>query len=219
MSTGDPFPCCYLPQPPRLWSRVQNAITFYNDGQTVFNSCPNPMIEKGNILQYKANSSRLTQKQRYSQMAKGCWTNRNTTWATQNTRGYTNPNSCSLKRVNQGPNLAIDLNTGLTTPTRAPVNCTPNNDLLVIADGGNLLCNVQENVCTGEETRTLSQQLCNPTTDSDVPGRMQMLCWNDGRQTWFPRQRYVMTNSGNKWPYSTTSITYVSALHDCDKIR
>ena len=251
---------CYLPQPARAWSRVQNSCSLTtnidNNGlvkipysnQLVPASALGlkmAMLNKGNVLQYKANSSNLTKSQRYSKIAKGQWTNRNTTWATQSTRGYTNPNTTSLKRSGNVVNIAIDPVTGAVIgPTTAPVTCpqpvipvnpvlpsnggggsdvddpqipppvvpTPGSDVfpviipdtpvepIVIQDEGNLICSVQENVCTGETKTTLSQQLCNPTTDSDVPGQIQDLCWNDGTPTWYPRQRYIMTNSDNKWP-------------------
>jgi len=248
---------CYLPQPTRTWSRVQNRCSVINDTNNGLvidpytkQLVPNAvlaeriaMLNKGNILQYKANSSSLTKSQKYSKIAKGQWTNRNTTWATQSSRGYTNPNNSSLKRGGNVVNVAIDPVTGLIIgPTLDPVTCLdtlnpfneglptnensgsnnepevpPNVELsgnddfpsiipdaliqpIVIQDEGNLICSVQENICTGETKYSISQQLCHPTTDSNVPGPIQDLCWNDGTQTWYPRQRYVMTNSGSKWP-------------------
>jgi hypothetical protein len=68
---------------------------------------------------------------------------------------------------------------------------------IVIQDGGNLICSIQENICTGETKRSISQQLCNPTTDSDVPGTIQDLCWNDGTPTWYPRSNYTMNGNGS----------------------
>jgi len=251
---------CYLPQPPRAWSRVQNSCslntTTDNSGLVIDPYTQQlvtsvvlaervAMLNKGNVLQYKANSSNLTKSQVYSKIAKGQWVNRNTTWATQSTRGYTNPNTTSLKRSGNVVNIAVDPKTGaIIGPTLAPPTCpqimnnvypalppnngggsdinepnipppvpsTPGSDTnppiipvspitpIVIQDGGNLICSIQENICTGETKRSLSQKLCNPTTDSDVPGPIQDLCWNDGTQTWYPRQRYIMTNSTNKWP-------------------
>jgi hypothetical protein len=251
---------CYLPQPPRAWSRVQNSCSLITDtdnnglvrdpytGQlvpAVVLAERISMLNKGNVLQYKANSSNLTKAQKYSKIAKGQWVNRNTTWATQSTRGYTNPNTTSLKRSGDVINISIDPITGaIIGPTIEPPTCpqpviTDNEGLpsnggggsdvkepyipppvepspgsnvfpdiipdtpvepIVIQDGGNLICSVQENICTGETKSTVAQQLCHPTTDSDVPGKIQELCWNDGTQTWYPRQRYVMTNSANKWP-------------------
>ena len=250
---------CYLPQPPRAWSRVQNSCSLTTDvdnnglvkdpytGQlvtAVVLADRIAMLSKGNVLQYKANSSNLTKAQRYSKIAKGQWVNRNTTWATQSTRGYTNPNTTSLKRTGNVVNIAIDPITGaIIGPTSAPQTCpTPVNpiynglpsnggggsdvkdpdipppveptpgsntnppiisdtpvDPIVIQDGGVLICTVQENPCTGETKSTVNQK-CYPTTDSDVPGPIQDLCWNDGMQTWYPRSRYFMTNSTNKWP-------------------
>jgi hypothetical protein len=245
---------CYLPNPPRAWSRVQNSCSLsdnFQEGSLV--KLPysgkivpisalyleNAMLNKGNVLQYKKNSSNLTKQQRYSQIAKGQWTNRNTTWATQSTRGYTNPNNQSLERANS---INITL---AGVPTTAPVTCPkfPNiiNNLLplsggggaanpevippppppptessgnmlpdavpetqvepiVIRDLGTLVCSTQENICTGKIIRQLTDNFCYPTTDSDVPGSIIDLCWNDGTPTWYPRQRYIMTNSANKWP-------------------
>ena len=246
---------CYLPIPPRAWSRVQNSCSLFDENTYSGDALvPLPysgrlvpastlyleyaMLNKGNVLQYKKNSSNLTKQQRYAQIAKGKWVNRNTTWATQSTRGYTNPNNQSLQRVG---NINITLD---GQPTLAPVTCpkpfTPVNELLpgtsssgsnpevipppppppttntgtelpptiieppvapiVIPDLGNLVCGTQENVCTGELIRQPTDVICHPTSDSDVPGPIMELCWNDGNPTWYPRQRYVMTNSGNKWP-------------------
>ena len=192
----------YLPQPPRDWSRVQNSCIqlSVSEADTI------AMFNKGNVLQYKANSSNLTKAQKYSKIAKGQWVNRNTTWATQSARGYTNPNTTSLKRTGNVVNVALNPISGaIIGPTLEPLTCPLipiNSKPLVIQDGGVLICSVQENVCTGETKSTISQQLCNPTTDSNVPGQIQDLCWNDGTQTWYPRQRYIMTNSGNKFPYN-----------------
>jgi hypothetical protein len=261
---------CYLPLPPRAWSRVQNTCSlfenFQDDPSTTATAIvpysrktvpastlylEYAMLNKGNVLQYKKNSSSLTKQQRYAQIAKGLWTNRNTTWATQSTRGYTNPNNQSLQRVN---NINITL---AGVPTAAPVTCptpiTPINDTLpfaggggsanpetlppppppptgnsgtvlpntvpeppvspiVIQDLGNLVCGTQQNVCTGEIIRQSTDIICHPTTDSDVPGPIMDLCWNDGTPTWYPRQRYVMSNSGNKWPVNATLLSAVNIL-------
>ena len=260
---------CYLPEPPRAWSRVQNNCSLIIDANNSglvklpYSNKIIPvsslgqelaMLNKGNVLQYKANSSNLTKAQRYSKIAQGQWVNRNTTWATQSTSGFTNPNTTSLKRSGNVVNIAIDPITGaIIGPTTAPPTCPqtiiPNNgglpsnggggsdvddpnipppveptpgsntfpviipdtpvEPIVIQDGGILICSVQENVCTGETKSSLSQQLCNPTTDSDVPGTIQDLCWNDGTPTWYPRSRYIMTNSTNKWPVNATLVSAV----------
>jgi hypothetical protein len=258
---------CYLPIPPRAWSRVQNSCSLFDQntysgdalvtlpysGRQVPASTlylEYAMLNKGNVLQYKKNSSNLTKQQRYAQIAKGQWTNRNTTWATQSTRGYTNPNNQSLQRVNS-VNITLD-----GQPTLAPVTCPkpvtpvyeplpgtsssganpqvippppppptvntgtelppaivePPVEPIVIQDLGNLVCGTQENVCTGEVIRQLVADNCHPTSDSDVPGPIMELCWNDGNPTWYPRQRYVMTNSGNKWPTNATLLSAIRPL-------
>lgn len=252
---------CYLPIPPRDWSRVQSSCSMVvptedtTADQTVISPLthePIPIsrlrdelitLRKGNVLQYKKNSSNLTNLQRYSLIAKGKWTNRNTTWATQS-QSYTNPNTKSLARRNS-VNVIIP---GLV-PTTLPVTCPTNNpapindvlpttntdaqplqpppppvvpvnsgtelpptipealpDPIVIEDGGILICNIQENNCTGEQIVQPANNNCHPTTDSDVPGQIIELCWNNRVQTWYPRERRVMSNSANKWPTNSKAI-------------
>ena len=202
----------YLPVPPRVWSRVQNpcsADTYNPNTDYARAEYDRQMLLKGNILQYKKNSSNLTKKQRYTQIAKGMWTNRTKTWATQSDT-YTNPNMTSLLRVNS--TILDPSNNAFSSPPN-PFGCPTT----TIPDGGNLVCNVVVDPCTQEVIkRTQSQQLCNPTTDSDVPGQIQDLCWNDGTQTWYPRQRYVMPTSGTKWPVGykgfVSAVTFVGPV-------
>lgn len=205
----------YLPIPPRAWSRVENKCT-YDNSQTVnldnSDSIYDPfifyraaLINKGNVLQYKKNSTQLTKKQRYSQIAKGLWTNRTKTWATQSAT-YTNPNTTSLKRVGfveypkdditpgspaniAGPYIPVSL-------LNDPFNC-PN---FTFKDGGSLVCGVYQDPCTGEVVDKTYQPKYYPTTDSDVPGPIQELYWDPRLQTWYPKERLIMNNSGNKWP-------------------
>lgn len=255
---------CYSHQEPRAWSRVRNSCYLINNiNNNGFVKLPYTniivyasvlgeklaMLNKGNVLQYKANSSNLTTAQRYSKIAKGQWVNRNTTWATQSTRGYTNPNTTSLKRSGNVVNITLDPITGtIIGPTTAQPTCpqqiTPSYPVLpsningssepdiplpvepmpdsntfpsiipdtpvepvVIQDGGSLICSVQENICTGQTKYSVSQQLCNPTTASDVPGIIRSLCWDDGTPTWYPRSRYIMTNSTNKWPVNAKLLS------------
>jgi len=196
----------YNPNPARVWSRVQNRCSTDTADSNVDYAridYDRQMLLKGNILQYKKNSSNLTKNQRYTQIAKGMWTNRTKTWATQSDT-YTNPNTSSLLRVN---NTILDPSNNTFSSPSNPFNC-PTTE---IQDGGNLVCSVVVNPCTQEVIkRSVSQQLCNPTTDSDVPGQIQQLCWNDGTQTWYPRQRYTMGNSGTSWPEGYKG--FVSAL-------
>lgn len=159
-------PCVNLPpDPARAWSRVQNRCSTDIDSpeqvyipylkKTVPLSAVGyeyAVISKGNVLQYKCNSSNITKKQRYSQIAKGMWTNRTTTWASQ-TQTTSMPNTLQLPRTN------------------------------------NIL------ICGGLANN------CVPTSASDVPGPVINLCYNsDIFPTYYPRQRYIMTNSGNKFP-------------------
>ena len=210
----------YNPNPPRVWSRVQNpcSVIAYKNGDSDFARAEyeRQMLLKGNILQYKKNSSNLTKKQRYTQIAKGMWTNRTKTWATQSDT-YTNPNMTSLLRVNY---TILDPSNNTFSSRSNPFGC-PTTE---IQDGGNLVCNVVVNPCTQEVVkRTKSQQLCNPTSDSDVPGQIQLLCWNDGTQTWYPRQRYTMGNSGTSWPEGykgfVSAITFIGPVLSVGNIQ
>jgi len=214
MSCLGPF---YNPVPARAWSRVTSPCTFPAANNTfnntsvflpLFNKYVSPteiagelqMYNKGNILQYKNNSSNLTKKQRYAQIAKGQWTNRTTTWASQNPNGFTDPNTGSLQRVGA---TNVFVATGLPTnlPPTCPLlyNSTPY-ESIIIATGGVLVCNTLENPCTNEVIVKPARSNCNPTSNSDVPGPARLLCWNDGNATWYPRQRYVMTAQGDKFP-------------------
>ena len=264
------------PRPPRVWSRVEGICsTLPVDTISPIEAGTIAMASKGNVLQYKNNSSNITKQQRYSQIAKGQWTNRNTTWASQ-TITTTMPNTQSLKRVNYRtiyldngapanlpitcPNLAP-----LKIPNKLPTNpnvknisliqlsdsqlgITPYTNLcpiyvippgppiyidggpypevpkkpiepiiipalpyinppaeptprVVIPDGGSLICSISENICTGQILSiTQASDNCNPTSASDVPGPIMPLCYNDALPTYYPRKRYIMTNSTNKFP-------------------
>ena len=195
----------YRPIPQRVWSRVQapcsvEITTDTTNGnvyvpltnQTIPQSqyeAEKQMLLKGNVLQYKKNSSNLSKQQRYAQIARGNWTNRTTTWATQ-TETYTNPNTKNLLRVNS---------VSIPKPTDIPLNpfdCSGN----TIEDGGSLVCNQTTSTCSGVVTNTTFNQPCNFSSASDVPGTPVLLCWTNKLQTWYPRQRYVMPVSGNKFP-------------------
>ena len=194
----------YNPQPPRVWSRVQHECSTINDSNSenslvysylskqyvtpaVYES-ERHMLQKGNILQYKKNSSNLTKNQRFSKIAKGQWTNRTKSWATQS-QTYSNPNTSSLLRVNYSkipvPNNAV-----------LQLDCSLN----FIKDGGNLICNAVADPCTDVVIKTTNNVRCYSTSCSDVPGPPQELCWNNGIQPWYPRQNLTMNNSANKWP-------------------
>lgn len=94
----------YNPVPTKEWYRFENQCVYNTTpiGEVILNNntiYELAVLRKGNILQYKNNSSNLTQKQRYSQIARGMWTNRKKTWATQS-QTYTNPDTTNNKRVN-----------------------------------------------------------------------------------------------------------------------
>jgi hypothetical protein len=244
----DECPLCYLPIPPRAWSRAASM-------------CLTPetaMKQKGNVLQYRAQSALFTRNQRYSQIARGKWTKQRTSWATQGNQ-FTNPNTASMRRAN-ATNAAIDPRTGeLIGPTLLPISCpiapvfpayaelpmsgdpgptdevlppapgppagegnviptvpaAPDLEPIVIPDGGSLVCGTYEDVCTGESSTRPTGKRCYPTTDSDVPGSITELCWNDGNTTWIPRQNLERDDTGTKWP---VNATLVSAVHDCDDL-
>lgn len=205
----------YLPIPPRAWSRVDNKCTYDNstnvnidNSDTIYDPAifyRAALINKGNVLQYKKNSTQLTKKQRYAQIAKGLWTNRTKTWATQSAT-YTNPNTTSLKRVGYIEYPKDDITPGSPANIAGPYipvsflndpfNC-PN---FTFKDGGSLVCGVYQNPCTGAVVDKTYQPKYYPTTDSDVPGPIQELYWDPKLQTWYPKVRRVMNNSTNKWP-------------------
>jgi hypothetical protein len=191
------YNCKYLPRPPRAWTRVNNRCTYdteYNEGYDPLIFQRVAQINKGNVLQYKKNSSHLTKNQRYSQIAKGLWTNRTKTWATQSDI-YTNPNTTSLKRVAYVEYSRPDV--------KDPFNC-PNANF---KDGGTLICGTYQNPCTGEiSERTITPKYF-PSSDSDVPGRIKLLYWDPKLQTWYPKTRLTMNNSGNKWPVNYKLFT------------
>ena len=225
----------YLPEPPRAWSRVQ-SIPYCTDPNipstpkyTVYvprtkqNIPPSEadlqdkIIYKSNILQYKNNSSNLTKKQKYSQISKGLWTNRQKSYATQ-TLTYTNPNTSSLYRVNSitsPPNNIPGSINNESGPYQYgvsnPFNCNSND----IVDGGSLICNTLAQPCTNELIKTYPIQTCFPITASDVPGFSnpsvtKFLCWDSKISTWYPRNKLNMNNSGNKWP-----INYKAFVSAC----
>lgn len=213
----------YNPIPPRVWSRVQNQCTYtdasgnsdinYNQvyipltKKTVTQARANyedKMIYKGNVLQYKGNSSRLTKSQKYTQLAKGFGPNRTKVFATQS-QTYTNPNTTGLYRSNTQtytyPNGVVGEPNNISGPFQYNVPNPNGCSGVSIQDGGTLVCGTFANPCTGEIIKqgARSATICNPASASDVPGS-SLLRWNTQVQTWFPRQRYFMNNSTDKWP-------------------
>ena len=214
----------YLPQPPRAWSRVQ-SIPYCSDpfvpntikydvyvprtNKTVppgVADLQDQILYKANILQYKNNSSNLTKKQRYSQIAKGNWVCKKT-YATQS-QTYSNPNTSSLLRINSVSIPVNNIAGAINNPSGPfqygvpnPFDCSSND----IVDGGTLICNTLANPCTNELIKRFPIQNCFPITASDVPGFsnpnvIRVLCWDPRINTYYPRARRTMNNSGNKWP-------------------
>ena len=254
----------YLPVPPRVWSRVENVCAYTNSD--AFLNIPGDYIylpyskepilkseykyqlaclKKGNVLLYKKNSSNLTKKQVYGQIAKQMWVNGNTTWATQSDK-FTDPNTKSLKRVNYynittaGVPTPDPLTCSLPVPTPKPNNSLPkrpnssNSNApvippqppsgggggpvippvpgqppvapIVIPDSGSLVCNVVENICTGEVIALTASDSCYLTTASNVPGRPMLLCYNDSLPTVYAKTRLTYPTAGGKWPVGAKFI-------------
>uniref|UniRef100_A0A6C0IH67 Uncharacterized protein n=1 Tax=viral metagenome TaxID=1070528 RepID=A0A6C0IH67_9ZZZZ len=207
----------YNPIPPRIWSRVQNNCTYTLDSS--YNSIYQPLtnnssypteayykdkqLYKGNILQYRNNSSNLTKKQKYSLISKGLWCNRTKVFATQS-QTYSNPNTIGLQRINSTPisfpNEIVGLPNNISGPFQYGLPNPNNCPTTTIQDGGTLVGNTIANPCTGEVIKIFYTQQCFPTYCSDVPGPIIDLCWNPKVQTWTPKTRYTMSNSGTKWP-------------------
>lgn len=55
----------------------------------------------------------------------------------------------------------------------------PDPEPIVISDGGSLICNIVENQCNGQILQVYLQPHCFPTSDSDVPGPIELLCYNE----------------------------------------
>uniref|UniRef100_A0A6C0LBG6 Uncharacterized protein n=1 Tax=viral metagenome TaxID=1070528 RepID=A0A6C0LBG6_9ZZZZ len=77
---------------------------------------------------------------------------------------------------------------------------------IVIPDGGSLVCNVVENICTGEIIEVTASNKCFSTTASDVPGTPMLLCYNDNLPTVYPKNRLTYPDAGGKWPVGAKFI-------------
>jgi len=213
----------YNPKPPRAWSRVQNNCTYPFTNESVTTAYipalkknvplgdvayEISMINKGNVLQYKCNSANITKSQKYSLIAKGAW-NRKKAWATQ-TQSYTNPNTNSFQRVNYPNTIKVYPNTNEQLPQLCNVNSVP--------DGGNLNARLIVNQCTGKVIQRFKNINCFPTSASDVPGPLMNLCYNDNTQTWYPKTRYYMGNSSNKFPEGYKEFVSANAIPSANKV-
>jgi hypothetical protein len=225
----------YLPNPPRAWSRVEGNINCispivpplgnYNVYVPLTKQTIHPAIAayeqkilyKGNILQYKNNSSNLSKKQIYSKIANRTWVNKKS-YATQSLT-YTNPNTNSLYRANASTISSRNETIGdVGNPAGPygdiyynPFNCS--ND--TISEGGTLICGTLANPCNNKLIKSTKSQNCALITSSNVPGFgvpwiSKILCWNKKLSVYIPRQRRVMNNSGTKWPVNYKA--FISSL-------
>jgi hypothetical protein len=225
----------YNPIPPRAWSRVENRCTFIepnNNYTSAFIPLTNQTVSqgqadyemkqiyKGNILQYKANSARFTKSQKYSQLAKMAGPNRTKVFATQS-QTYSNPNTTGLLRSGyityNYPNQIVGVPNNISGPFAYNIQNPNGCESRSIEDGGVLICGTFANPCTQEiyKSPKLVSSICNPSSVSNVPGT-GLLCWNNKVQTWFPRQRYFMNNSANKWPINYKGLISAINLNNCN---
>lgn len=205
----------YNPKPTRVWTRVQNTYSTNQNNTNIPNNIVyvplanqymsplnaqqhEQMLQKGNILQYKNNSSNLTKSQKYSQMSKGINATRKKSFATQS-ETYTNPNMSSMLRVNY-VNMPYQNNPSgpFQTDIPNPFNCSSN----IIQEGGSLVVNTTVDPCSGQIIKTvpIPNPIMSSTTQSGVPGVSVQLAWYPGVQSWYPRQRTTMPTSLDKWP-------------------
>lgn len=184
MSCNVPPGFCYLPNPPRLWSRMQGMCDDTSAQQ-----------RKGNVLQHRTNMAKLTRAQRYARAMRGT-NHRRAGWSSQSD-GRTEPNAQGLRRVG-AHKIAINKTTGVIIgPTTLPLTCpgAPTGDVDVVLDGGTLVCGSYENPCTGARSNIPAQPECHPASASDVPGT-SLLCWTKGTVTWIPRVRRALPPAG-----------------------
>jgi len=78
--------------------------------------------------------------------------------------------------------------------------------LYVIKDGGTLLCNQIVAPCSGQLLQEFRNGDCYPTTDSDVPGKIKLLCWSGREPTYFPKVKRTYGTTTNKWPVNAKFI-------------
>jgi hypothetical protein len=76
-----------------------------------------------------------------------------------------------------------------------------------------LLGNQTVNQCNpGAVEKTTSIVSCNWTTASDVPGKIQLLCWDNRLEPWTPAPRYTMNNSAQSLDYKGLYIAGTPVL-------
>lgn len=217
----------YLPTTPRVWSRVQNAITMGTPDTNTNAQTYVPILDKsvsyqesdyydkllykGNILQHKKNSFQLSQNQQYSRIANGFSSYRTRSFATQ-TQTYCNPNTLSLLRVNSTQVPYNDLVGSPNNPSGPfqygdqVINDCSNNFIEI---GGNLVCGIYADKCSGEILKVSKNPVdqWTPNYCSDVPGPFTLLYWNPKFQSYFPSQTRQMNTSLDKFPQGYKGFT------------
>jgi hypothetical protein len=172
---------------------------------------------KGNVLQYKGNSSNYSKNTIYSKIIQGTWSNRKRCYASQQVK-YTNPNTNFFA---QSGNSNILLN---GNPTNYPVKCPPYSNLVyynsnqranpnvgVISNGGVFLYNQQVQPCSGYVKNNLPSNYCFSTSCSNVPGKEMLLCYKSTTNPYYPKPRRVMTDVGGKFPINYKPLPCNSA--------
>lgn len=210
----------YNPNPPRIGYRSNGCSVLFTNPNNIITPEQEDLLKqqyKGNILQYKGNSSNYSKKTIYSKIVQGTWSNRRRCYASQQVK-YTNPNTQWFSRSGSS-NILLNGN-----PTNYPVTCPPYSNLIyynsnqradplvgVIPNGGVFFCNKQENPCTGYTKTTVANNYCFSTNCSDVPGKEMFLCYKNTNNPYYTKPKRVMTDVGGKFPINYKPLPCSSA--------
>ena len=93
-----------------------------------------------------------------------------------------------------------------SNPSNPPYIPPPGITIYVVPDGGKLLCNRIQDPCTGDILDKTRDEICFPTSCSDVPGKIELLCWSGREPVYFPKVKRTYGTSGNKWPTNAKFI-------------
>jgi len=108
---------------------------------------------------------------------------------------------------NNGKTFVVAVNNVGGIPIIPSIVSPPPVTEVQIPDGGNLICNISENICTGQVYKTTTSLNCNPLSASDVPGpTLSRLCYNSALPTYYPRTKLTYGTSDNKWPVGAKLI-------------
>jgi hypothetical protein len=175
----------YIPIPSNIWSRVRDeqcSITNENINGNELNS--KYMIRKGNILQYKNNSTNLTKLQKYSQIAKGYKQSRTNAYATQS-QTYTNPNIQNLNNVNgvlvpnhkNCPNIKCYPSSASNVPGNAQL-CWSNKIQTIYPRQTRIMSTSTSSLATGYKNVTSAIHLIPQTLTGNIVNNELTLTWN-----------------------------------------